>query len=68
MTVRQRTLGMHNDQFFYKNQFFPDYTPFSLTGSAHHDGDRHVERTLSPGNGIVVFLLAAALMVDAILW
>lgn len=51
-----------------KDQFPPDYTPFSLTGSADDDGDRLAEHKLSPSLGLVVFILVFAFLFAALLW
>lgn len=42
-----------------KDQFFPDYTPFSFDGSAHADGDRYVHSKFkySMGCGFLVLLI-----------
>lgn len=50
-----------------KNQLPPDYTPFSLTGSAEIDGDRQVEKRLSAPAGIVALALLFGLLLAAIL-
>ncbi len=46
-----------------REDFPPDYTPLSLSGSAMKDGDREIENTLSAPTGFVTFFFVVVIII-----